>query len=203
MLHFASFGKLQDGDIPHRTALKDSLLRLFDVEMCAIKKDLQVSVFPPQLRASAQLPSPQSSLGRISITTDVWSNTSLTAFMAVTAHYCQKDENGRLELRHRLIAFRHIKGAHTGSRLGKEMVKILQEVGILGRVSLFRSMRFDGADLFVGFSSSTASRRIMLRIMKPYSSSLRPNSQKQAFHLIKNRTVSGSLHSYLDSANQD
>lgn len=54
--------------------------------------------------------------------------------MAVTAHYMLKIDDD-LVMKSRLIAFRHITGSHTGMALGKEMVKILDELGIMNRVS--------------------------------------------------------------------
>ncbi|QRV99333.1 hAT family dimerization protein [Ceratobasidium sp. AG-Ba] len=52
--------------------------------------------------------------GLISITSDLWSDINIRAFMAVTAHYINEDGF----LAEHLIAFRLIHGSHTGTNLG-------------------------------------------------------------------------------------
>jgi len=59
--------------------------------------------------------------------------------MAVTAHYLMTRE-GRLILRNRLVAFRHIKGSHTGDHLADIFFRVLQELKVLDRVSACDSM---------------------------------------------------------------
>jgi len=76
----------------------------------------------------------QNSEGRVSFTSDVWSKTDLSAFMAVTAHYLISKE-AKLVLRHQLVAFRHIEGSHTGKHLAEIFFHVLQELAILDRVS--------------------------------------------------------------------
>lgn len=49
--------------------------------------------------------------------------------MAVTAHYIH-EARGRLLLRTRLIAFRHIRGSHEGVVIGQRFLEILTELGI-------------------------------------------------------------------------
>lgn len=74
--------------------------------------------------------------GQIHYTTDVWSDKQLVSYMAVTAHYIIKQDDGRRVLRSRLCAFQHLVGSHTGVNLGQEFVKILDDLDVLGRVSL-------------------------------------------------------------------
>ena len=70
------------------------------------------------------------------MTTDAWSNPNITSFMAVTAHYIVREaDTGRLLLRSGLLAFRHIKGSHTGENLAGIFFKIICDMGILNRVS--------------------------------------------------------------------
>lgn len=70
------------------------------------------------------------------MTTDAWSNTNLTSFLGVTAHYIVREAgSGRLLLRSGLLAFRHIKGSHTGENLAKILFGIIHEMGIVNRVS--------------------------------------------------------------------
>ncbi|KAI0700241.1 hypothetical protein C8T65DRAFT_538891, partial [Cerioporus squamosus] len=60
---------LTDDDIPHRTKLRELIKTHF-------------KTFQTELRQELRVP-----LGRISFTTDLWSDPILRAFMAVTAHY--------------------------------------------------------------------------------------------------------------------
>ncbi|KAF8416611.1 hypothetical protein L210DRAFT_3372473, partial [Boletus edulis BED1] len=62
-------GKLTDTNIPHRTKLTRMVLDGFQTEYEKIKGDLKQS------------------LGRISCTTDLWSDPNRDSYMAVTAHY--------------------------------------------------------------------------------------------------------------------
>lgn len=66
--------------------------------------------------------------------------------MAVTAHYIAEsmEQRGQLELRGRLIAFRHVKGKHDGSNLGDTFVEILKEWGIERKVRLHFKFSIEG-----------------------------------------------------------
>ena len=78
----------------------------------------------------------QTALGRVSLTTDGWSTANLTPFLGVTAHYIVREEgSNRLVLRSGLLAFRHIKGPHTGENLAGILFGIICETGIANRVS--------------------------------------------------------------------
>jgi hypothetical protein len=76
----------------------------------------------------------QSSLGKISFTSDMWTSPSQVAFMAVTAHYILRVD-GHLEIRSRLIAFRKISGDHSGHNMAQYMAKILHELHVIEKVS--------------------------------------------------------------------
>jgi hypothetical protein len=68
----------------------------------------------------------------------MWSRKNLEGYMAVTAHY-MIEAGGQLSLRSRLVAFRHIKGSHTGENLAKEFYNVLCRFKVSHRVrhSLF------------------------------------------------------------------
>lgn len=71
------------------------------------------------------------------MTTDVWSDPDLTAFLAVTAHFIVRvgsRSDGQLILRSGLLAFRHISGSHTGENLARVLHKIIKDAGIERRV---------------------------------------------------------------------
>ncbi|KAF8157518.1 hypothetical protein BJ912DRAFT_798322, partial [Pholiota molesta] len=63
---------LADSDIPHRTTITKLIIGNFQREYQNILNKIQ------------------SSEGRVSFTSDVWSRNDLSAFMAVTAHYLVK-----------------------------------------------------------------------------------------------------------------
>lgn len=70
------------------------------------------------------------------MTTDAWSNPNITSFLAVTGHYIIREAgSGRLLLRSGLLAFRHIKGSHTGENLAGVLFGIICDMGILNCVS--------------------------------------------------------------------
>ena len=70
---------------------------------------------------------------------DAWSNPNLTSFLGITAHYIVREEGGKhLVLQSGLLAFRHIKGSHTGKNLAGIMFEIICETGIVNRVSSVR-----------------------------------------------------------------
>jgi len=56
--------------------------------------------------------------------------------MAITAHFCAKDENNRLVVHHCLLAFRVVQGEHSGKLLAKEFIDILRDARILHKVSI-------------------------------------------------------------------
>ncbi|KAG2744442.1 hypothetical protein P692DRAFT_201668534, partial [Suillus brevipes Sb2] len=66
-------GKIQDKNLPHRTKLTEMILTEFRTEYCKVKNDLK------------------NTLGRISHTTDLWSDPNLDSFMALTAHFMARD----------------------------------------------------------------------------------------------------------------
>ena len=55
--------------------------------------------------------------------------------MAVTVHFCSKTDDQKLELHSRLGAFRHIPGRHTGANMAMQFLTILEELGVLHKVS--------------------------------------------------------------------
>ncbi|KAG8960298.1 hypothetical protein FRC05_006982, partial [Tulasnella sp. 425] len=78
LLVFVSNGALADDDIPHRTKVTSLIKSAAALEQQHMRKEMQ------------------NSEGRISFTSDLWSDPSLTSFMAVTAHYCLREKDGRL-----------------------------------------------------------------------------------------------------------
>ena len=79
----------------------------------------------------------QNSLGRVSLTTDAWSDPNLISFLGITAHFIARDNvDGKpaLALRSRMLAFRHIQGSHTGERLARVFYQVIKDAGIERKV---------------------------------------------------------------------
>jgi len=79
----------------------------------------------------------QNSMGKISFTTDMWSDPNKTPFMAVTAHWIeattQETSHGRqyiLKLRADLIGFHRVPGRHDGEHLAHAFLHILDRVSV-------------------------------------------------------------------------
>jgi hypothetical protein len=60
-----------------------------------------------------------------------------TLFMAVTTHFCTRDENGRLDIAARLLAFRVIEGSHDGEYIGDVLFEIMDDAGIIHKVRTY------------------------------------------------------------------
>ena len=72
-------------------------------------------------------------MGKISFTMDIWTDINMKAYMAVTAHWLQKgliqqSKTSKLTLCSDLIGFIHIPGSHTGDRLARVFLYILDRV---------------------------------------------------------------------------
>lgn len=73
------------------------------------------------------------------MTTDLWSDSNLTTFMAVTLHWISRTAQGELKLMTALGGFRHVKKKHSGSNIADRLFEVLQELNILhkiGRITL-------------------------------------------------------------------
>ncbi|CEL61243.1 Putative AC transposase OS=Zea mays PE=2 SV=2 [Rhizoctonia solani AG-1 IB] len=68
--------------------------------------------------------------GRVSCTTDLWSDDSQRSFMCITAHF----HNGHRRQVNRLIAFRVIEGSHTGGHLAETFFEVMEEFGIVHKL---------------------------------------------------------------------
>ena len=78
----------------------------------------------------------QLAAGKISLTTDLWSDRKLTSFTALTAHFLILD-GGVLQPRDALIAFHHMKGSHDGVALAKVLIEMTDRMGITDNVCVY------------------------------------------------------------------
>ena len=81
-------------------------------------------------------------MGKISFTTDGWSDPNQTSFMAVTAHWIEatneKTPTGtkkKLQLRADLIGFHKLPGRHTGEHLAHCFLFITDHIQVTLKVS--------------------------------------------------------------------
>ncbi|KAF5332789.1 hypothetical protein D9611_005171 [Ephemerocybe angulata] len=108
---------LEESDLPHRTKVAQLVTESFAREYKNMVNDIS------------------NSLGRVAFTSDIWSRNNLQSYMAITAHYLVMSPAGNLELKSRLVAFRHIEGSHTGENIGKVFVRVLEEIRCLHKIS--------------------------------------------------------------------
>ena len=72
-------------------------------------------------------------LGSISITADSWTvDTTKASFLGVTAHWIGI-EAGKWKVRAEVIGFQSISGDHSGENLGRYVVGVFDQVGIIGK----------------------------------------------------------------------
>jgi hypothetical protein len=79
----------------------------------------------------------QASMGKISVTMDIWSDQNLRPFLAMTAHWVAKVEGTTtFQLKTALIAFHRLRGRHNGKALAETVMDILDRAEITGKVSV-------------------------------------------------------------------
>jgi hypothetical protein len=79
----------------------------------------------------------QASMGKVSITLDVWSDQNLRPFVAMTAHWIAKIEGTTaIQLKTALIAFHRLYGRHDGETLAQTVVELLDRAEITTKVRL-------------------------------------------------------------------
>jgi hypothetical protein len=82
-------------------------------------------------------------VGKISFTTDAWSDPNQVSFMAVTAHWIQAIEqktptggvDKKLHLRADLIGFHKLPGRHSGEHLAYCFLFITDRIQVTSKVS--------------------------------------------------------------------
>lgn len=123
---------LQDKDIPHRTKLRSLIIEYWLEYWHELKEALAVCelnfcvAFLPYTR--------QASLGKLSFTADMWSSAGMHPYLAITVHWLARREDGSVCLRQALLAFRRVRGAHSGARLARIVVRIFDSANIIFKV---------------------------------------------------------------------
>ncbi|KDN38535.1 hypothetical protein RSAG8_09424, partial [Rhizoctonia solani AG-8 WAC10335] len=112
LLCYVGQGNIQASDIPERRAVAKVSSDLSQEEKEHIKEDMQLSQ------------------GRVSLTSDLWTDEMERPFMAVTGHYI----NSIKEIRTTLMAFRVVEGAHAGIILAQHLFGVLKEYDVIHKV---------------------------------------------------------------------
>jgi hypothetical protein len=85
-------------------------------------------------------------MGKISFTMDTWSDPDRKSYMAVTAHWIERQslqtshilqQQQRINLRVDLLGFVNVSGVHSGGNLATVLLFILDRFQIANKVSLF------------------------------------------------------------------
>ena len=113
---------LHDADIPHRTTMHKRIIDNFEETLYKLSQHIQViSHYCILLQGLTVMQ--KSSAGKVSFTTDLWSDPDSKSYIAVTAHWLEVVQtpggDKRLTLRADLIGFLYFPGNHTGERLAK------------------------------------------------------------------------------------
>jgi hypothetical protein len=75
-------------------------------------------------------------LGRVSFTSDLWSDKNLRSYLCLTAHWIARNKRtGKLELKSALIAFHNVTGRHDGVNLANIVIALLDRIGVTANVS--------------------------------------------------------------------
>jgi hypothetical protein len=70
---------------------------------------------------------------------DLWSNSNLRPFLALTAHWLGRDAPGSpLRLKTALFAFHNVMGKHDGKNLADISVHLMDRAGMTANVHQFR-----------------------------------------------------------------
>jgi hypothetical protein len=78
----------------------------------------------------------QSIPGQVSATLDGWSSLARDPYLGVTVHWVHNPVESPTEwsLRTLLLAFREVKGNHSGANLARLVMEILKEAGMTSKV---------------------------------------------------------------------
>lgn len=77
----------------------------------------------------------QSALGQLSFTADMWSSLGMHPYLAITVHWLsRRPDTGHVTLRQALLAFRRVRGAHSGARISRIVMGILEAAEIVDKV---------------------------------------------------------------------
>ncbi len=127
---------LKDTDIPRRTKQRELLLQAWKEYFQVLRSNLAACLPPPPL-AFLLIFFIQAALGQVSFTMDMWSDQLRRPYLAMTAHWIAKAEGASestLELKSALIAFHRMRENHSGKKLAKTVIYLLDRAGVTVKV---------------------------------------------------------------------
>jgi hypothetical protein len=110
------YTSLPETNIPHCTMIHDRILKRYKQDRDELRKKLKESI------------------GRVSLTSGLWSNRSMRSFMAITLHWICCTKEGELKLMTALGGFCFVKNKHDGRNIAQHLVNVLTELYILDRI---------------------------------------------------------------------
>jgi len=132
---------LKDSDIPHRTTIRNHVKEIWDEHLKGLEEEIKVRHTCSQLTFCLSF-FWKDALGKISLTTDMWTDPNLSPFMAVTAHWIEtkvtqtpEGPQYELKLRAELIGFHRVPGHHDGEHLCQAFLYIIDRLSIASAVS--------------------------------------------------------------------
>ncbi|CAG8833740.1 5817_t:CDS:2, partial [Cetraspora pellucida] len=102
-----------EAKVPSADSIKRHLMNVFEYERGIIQKKLQ------------EVP------GGVSLTTDIWTTSTYEkSFMAITIHFLDSSWH----MKHLLLDFVHMDGAHTGAAISNSFEECLQSMGVISKL---------------------------------------------------------------------
>ncbi|KAL4254558.1 Zinc finger BED domain-containing [Pleurotus pulmonarius] len=132
--------ELKDSDIPHRTTIRNRVTEVWEAHLDWLEAEMK------------------DAMGKVSLTTDLWSDTNLSPFMAVTAHWIEGKSvptpNGDqyvLKLRSDLIGFHRVPGRHSGDHLAQAFIFITDRIQLTPKIGWVTLDNASNNDTFTSF----------------------------------------------------
>ncbi|QRV94607.1 hAT family dimerization protein [Ceratobasidium sp. AG-Ba] len=120
-------GKVTTKDIPDRHAISLKAQKLSDEAKEKLKKEIKHA------------------RGKISCTSDLWTDEIQRAFMSITVHFVNKHRR----MVHRLIGFRVIEGNHSGAHLAETFFEVVEEFGFTNKLGMITLDNASNNDTFM------------------------------------------------------
>ena len=103
-----------------------------------LKKEIQVG-FSFHFKFELLMIPFQNLLRKVSFTVDIWLDSKLQLFIAMTVHWITQNNNN-LEFKLSLIAFHRVWGCHSGKNLAAIILSLLDRAGATSKVNYMYEM---------------------------------------------------------------
>ena len=130
--------------MPHRTRIRQGIIETWQGWFTELKKLLKVSLnwyisqYYICLLMWIMWSIPQSAVGALSFTTDIWSNKRRQSYLCITVHWVayNKPNNQGLILKSSLLAFHPLHGKHSGKAIAEVIYSLLERADVTGEVCI-------------------------------------------------------------------